>query len=263
MKSKLVAILLSLFFSAQLISAGAERQLRDAVSAFWQANEVRDKVTSMKYVHPDDLNIFLNKNAAVIRKWEIDTISMNPGCSEAEVKIRYSMETYPGIAFNLVKNENWQLVNDEWKVRVPDPSIAMKNALLGNPEAQAAGSQEKILRIKPESLKFYKTNTSQPAFIWIENGLDIPASLTLLEVNKDLIEVAEKPEILNPGEKARIKLLYIGSEKEKENLLTQVVLEIKSGEDTIKRTIPAVYNYMNSAMKWLQKQNPPVNTPQP
>ena len=219
MKSRLVTILIFLIIPIQLISADAEDQLREAISAFWQANEARDRVTSMKYVHPDDLNIFLNKNAAVIKKWEIDSISLNPEWSEAEVKIKYSMETYPGIAFNLNKNETWQLVGDEWKVRVPDPSIAMKNALFGNPEASLVGSEEKTLKIKPESIRFYKTNTSQPAFIWIENGLDIPVSLTLLEVDQSLIEVAEKPEQVNPGEKARIKLLYIGSEKQKENLL--------------------------------------------
>ena len=263
MKSKLLIFLLFLLFPVSLLSAGTEDQLKESVTAFWQAAQARDRVTSMKYVYPDDLNNFLNKNAAVIKTWEIDTISMNTGSTEAQVRIKYSMETYPGIAFNLAKTETWQLVNNEWKIRVPDPSLAMKEAMLGHPAAQTMRSEEKILRIKPDSIKFYKANPSQPAFIWIENSLDIPARLTLIEVDKDLIEIAEKPELVNPGEKARIRLQYIGKEKEKENLPTQVVLEIQYGENTIQRTIPAVYNYMNAAMKWLQKQHQPEKNPQP
>ena len=264
MNSRLFLFFLLFLFTAPLFATGTEDKLKESVTTFWQANESRDKVTSMKYVHPDDLNNFLNKKVAAIKNWELDTISFNADSSEAEVRIKYSMETYPGISFNLTMTETWQLVNDEWRVRVPDPSLAMKEALFASASSQkASGSNDGSVKIRPDNIKFYKTNTMQPAFIWIENGLDIPASLALLEVDQNLIEVAEKPEIVNPGEKARIKLLYIGSEKEKENLLTQVVLEIKSGEDTIKRTIPAVYNYMNSAMKWIQKQNQPGEIPQP
>jgi len=263
MKSKLLFFLLFFLFPVSLLSAGTEDQLKESVTAFWQATQARDRVTSMKYVYPDDLNNFLNKNAAVIKNWEIDTITMNTDSTEAQVKIKYSMETLPGIAFNLAKTETWQLVNNEWKIRVPDPSLAMKEAMFGHPTAQTKGSQEKILKISPDSIKFFKANPSQPAFIWIENSLDIPARLTLIEVDKDLIDIAEKPELVNPGEKARIRLQYIGTEKEKENLSTQVVLKIQYGENTIQRTIPAVYNYMNAAMKWLHKQNLPEKSPQP
>ncbi len=262
MKSRLFIFLLLLIFPVPLVAAGTEDQLKESVTAFWQATQARDRVTSMKYVYPDDLNNFLNKNAAVIKSWEIDTISMNADSTEAQVKMKYSMETYPGIAFNLAKTETWQLFNNEWKIRVHDPSVAMKEALLGN-HAPRGGkvSQEKILKIMPDRIKFYKANPNQPAFIRIENYLDIPATLELIEVDQDLIEIAEKPSIVNPGEKARIKLQYIGKEKEKENLSTQVVLEIKSGENITRRTLSVVYNYMNAAMKWLQKQHQPETSP--
>lgn len=254
MKSTACILLLSLLFTLSPVSADTEGPLRESVTAFWNASVGRDKVTAMKYVHPDDLNTFLNKKAVVIRKWEISDISINPDSGEAMVRIAYSMETYPGTAFNLVKVDTWQLVEDEWKVRIKNQSAAAMKALFGNAASQAAGPEEKSLRIRPDKIRFYKTNTSQPAFIWIENYLDIPARLTVLEVDQDLIEIAEQPELINPGEKARIRLQYIGKENVKENQTTEVLLEIKSGENVIKRTIPAVYNYINSAMRWIQQQ---------
>jgi hypothetical protein len=253
---KSTACLLLFLLSVPLTSASADTEnlLRESATAFWQANEVKDRVTAMKYVHPDDLNNFLNKKAMVIRKWEVSDISIKPGSEEAEITISYSMETYPGIAFNLKKTEQWQLIKNAWKVRVPDPAIAAKEAFLGKANVPTAGSREKVLLVRPKTIKFYQINTSQPAFIWIENYLDIPARLTVLEVDETLVKIAEQPTLIKPGEKARIKLQYIGKEQIKENQPTEVVLEIEFGDEVLKRTIPAVYNYINQAMRWIQQK---------
>ena len=267
MKNSLLIILGVLFLHPYGVSDSQRPKtlLRETVAAFWSASEKGDRVTAMKHVHPDDLNIFLNNKPSAIGDWEIAEISINPESTEAEVRIEYSLETYPGMPFNVAKIDTWQLVEDEWKIRVKNPSSAALEAFFGKTGSRAeAPSGEKGLTVRPDAVKFYKTNLNQPAFIWIENNLDTPARITGIELDEELIQVAEQPEKVHPGEKARIRLQYIGGKPEQENLTTPIVLEIKSGDEVLKQTITAVYNYMNDALRWIQGQHRPDSRhPQP
>ena len=251
---KTILRLLTLIAVFPLLLAAADREdlLKESVNAFWKATLEKDKVKAMAYVHPDDLNTFLNKPSMIIGKWNIAEIKQVPDANQAQVKIDYSMETYPGIFFNLSRTDTWQLVDNAWKLRVEDKSVLMKDIFSGKTKMSNSAPKEKVLRIRPDSIKFYKMNARQPAFIWIENYLDVPARLKSVEVDPALIRVAEQPELVNPGEKARIRLEYIGAEREKENLPAQVIMEIEAGDEVTRYTVPATYNYINEAMKWLQ-----------
>ena len=252
----LIVLLISVAISPLCAASPTDNDgLEDAVTEYWNACSRADKLTAMKYVHPDELNLFLNKKLPVIKKWAIADVSSDDSPNKARVKINYSMETYPGTVFNLSTVENWEYLEEEWKVRVKDSSAA-KKALFGmlqggSGKVKAAGEG---LRVRPQSIKFYKSNLKQPAFIWIENNLDSPVELVSLQVDETLIKIAEQPESVSPGERARVKLEYIGGEKEKENLETEILLKIKSGEDLESHSIKAVYNYMNAAMKWIQQR---------
>ncbi len=266
MKTSLLIILGVLFLQPCAVSGapGPETLLRETVAAFWNAAEQGDRVTAMKHVHPDDLNTFLNSKPAAVGDWEIAEISINSESTEAEVRIEYALETYPGMPFNVAKIDTWQLIEDEWKIRVKSPSAAALEAFFGMTGSPAeANSGEKGLTVRPETVKFYKTNLNQPAFIWIENNLDTPAVITGIELDEGLIRIAEQPEEVPPGEKSRIRLQYIGEKPEQENLTTTITVEIKAGDKVLKQTITAVYNYMNDALRWIQQQQRPGGKPQP
>ncbi len=262
MKSPLFVILITLLTSSFAMAVDNPPALSEAVTAFWDASVKKDKVTSMQFVHPEDLNNYLNKKGMAIQKWSISEISLNEDQSEASVVMDFAMETYPGVIFNLSRTDTWQKADNQWKIRVDPPSKSAAEALLGGREAGKGNSPPKTLSVRPDTIKFYKVNPKQPAFIWIENGLAIPAEPVTLKVDEALIKIVEKPETVAPGERARIRLEYIGGEKEMENLVTEITLEIKSGEEITSHTIKAVYNYMNAAMRWIQKKQQGAD-PQP
>lgn len=255
MKTVFLLLLLTLSLNPVAESDLSDRDnetLVETVAGFWKAQQQNDRVKAMEFVHPEDLNAFLNQKPARIRGWKIAEIK--PGETEGEVKVRveYSLETYPGTAFKVASLDTWQQVDGEWKVRIKQPSRSAMEALFGQAKTLGREKRNGEITIRPDTIRFFKLNLKQPAFIWVENQLDTPAEITLLDYDRQLIKVTEMPGIIRPGENARIRLEYVGGQQDQENLTTPVLLEVTSGDQVFKKEIPAVYNYMNEALRWLR-----------
>ena len=183
MKSLLPVIIVTLLALSFATAESTPEALSEAVAAFWDASVKKDKVTSMRYVHPEDLNDYLNKKGMAIQRWSISEVSLNENQNEASVVMDFSMETYPGVIFNLSRTDTWQKVEDQWKIRVEPPSKSAAEALLAGRDTGRTGPRPKTLGVKPETIKFYKVNPDQPAFVWIENNTDLPAEPVTIKVD--------------------------------------------------------------------------------
>jgi len=260
MKTALLLFLLILVpkasFPDEPASPGDSECLVKTVSGFWKARQKNDRLKAMEFVHPEDLNLFLNQKPARIKGWRIAEIESGETHNEVKVRVEYTLETYPGTAFKVASLDTWQLVDGEWKVRIKQPSRSALEALFGQSESSRKQPDGEEITIRPDTIRFFKLNLGQPAFIWIDNQLGIPAEITGLEYDRELIKAVELPEIIEPGENARIRLEYIGGKQEQENLATSVKLKVTAGERVFEKEVQAVYNYMNDALRWLRKTNP-------
>lgn len=235
----------------------ADPALERSVQDYWAALEARDKVRAMQFVHPDDLNKFLNRKDPRFEGWELEKIEP-AGESEALVTVTIRRR-FPGGALLPVRvREAWQGLDSGWKVRIR--SLQDYQAQLKQYQDRPAKLPAR-LEVLPKSIKFY-THSDQPGVIVIRNGLAIPAQVIGLNLDDQLLEVSRGLKEVAAQSVGRIALSYQGGETEP-NLESQVKLRLKVAGEEREFLIPVLYNCSDPILDWLKRQKLPQPTKPP
>ena len=239
------------------LSIQADPVLEQTVRDFWAALEARDKAQAMQFVHPDDLNDFLNRNEPRFEKWKLEAIEPTSE-TEATVTVKVSRRIPGGSLLPVRAREVWQQLDSGWKVRIQswkDYQNQLRQHLYRPSKLPPR------LDVFPKILKFY-FHADQPGVIVIRNGLNSPLQVVGLRLDEQKFEVSLGLTEVAAQSVGRIALHYLGSEKQP-NLESQVRLKLKVGDEVREFQIPVLYNYTDPILEWLKRQKQPQPTKPP
>jgi hypothetical protein len=243
-------ILLLVFLSM----VGTPEGLTGNIHLYWDALQTGDKARALQYVHPADLNNFINRREARFESWELLQVDLKSE-TEAEVKIQLQRFLPNGVVGPVKGRETWVRTEEGWKIRVEAAGRQYQQAMGGGRKSQEedkSASLPERLQISPKVLNFYAIFPDQPRLLHILNGLDKPVDSLEIEIDPEKFEILLRPDQVQARSKGLIKFRYQGDE-EGENLKDQVVLRIEQGGKLQEFTIPIVYNYMDEASRWLMQ----------
>ncbi|MEE8585230.1 MAG: hypothetical protein V3T83_10310 [Acidobacteriota bacterium] len=235
----------------------ADPVLEQTVRDFWAALEARDKAQAMQFVHPDDLNKFLNRNEPRFEDWKLEAIEPASG-TEATVTVNISRRFPGGSLLPVRAREVWQQLDSGWKVRIQS---------LEDYQTQLRQHQDRPpklpprLDIFPKTIKFYP-HSDQPGVIVIRNGLNSPVQVVGLRLDEQKFEVSRGLTEVAAQSVGRIALHYLGSERQL-NLESQLRLKLKVADEVREFQIPVLYNYTDPILEWLKRQKQPQPTKPP
>ena len=90
-----------------LLALQSGSDLNQVVHDYWTALAARDKVRAMEFVHPEDLNKFLNRHEPPIKDWKLERIEQ-PSELEASVTVTFVRPSPTGVLFLARAREVWQ-----------------------------------------------------------------------------------------------------------------------------------------------------------
>lgn len=234
------------------ITAG-QADVKDVVSAYWNALAQKDRASALKLVHPDDWNNFLSNQPGPLSSWKIEKVDFE---SEGRARVTVSgevagMDGRYGIPASII--QIWELVDSDWRLRIP-VSARFDEVLLKNLKGRSQSSpSSKELIVSAKTLRFHALNPSQPALLSIWNGTQEPASVMGFEIDEALFRAEEVPDTIEPNTKSQITLRYIGEAKER-NLTSRAILVLKHADQEKQFEIPIVYNYFDKVAAWVLEQ---------
>ncbi len=232
---------------AVLVFPAGQREIEEPVARFWTALEKGDKVTAMKFVHPDDLNVFLNRMTPLFSAWELVSIEIR-GDGTAVSKVR-TQRTLPTGTFQVTVLDRWQRIREGWRVRVVSSEEQIRRSLGPSVKKPFPPS----LDIFPRILKFYKVAPQQGASIIIRNGLDSIVRLESVQFDERLFVVDELPVYVRPQGVGTAYFRYIG-EPTVERLDGTVTLRFEVDGKWSTYEIPLIYNYTDESLEWVEKK---------
>ena len=244
----LIFLLLSFF-------ATPAQDLESAVQSYWNALLAQDKAAALKFVHPDDLNNFINRREARFESWKLIQTEFESE-SRAVVKVQLRRILPNGVVGPVKGSETWVKTEEGWRVRVAPSGeeyrklLAASQAATPKPETEDPPDH---LDISPETLHFYALFPRQPRLLHVRTGLGTPVDTLELQIDPDRFEILHCPHQIEAGSVGTIKLRYLGTE-EGENLKTQALLRFQQNGESREFTIPIVYNYMDEISRWMMKQ---------
>ena len=261
--SLLLAAALPGFAPAHGPAGDAPAQLIESVDAFWSALQARDKATAMRFVLPEDLNNFLNRQEAEFRNWSrvrIELLDEN----RADVVISFDRAVL-GSFLKTEITEHWVRTDEGWRIRVDRPVPVAKRIFQTIEEAEKKELPPR-LEVRPARLPFYGIAAKPAARLRILNGLDLPAEIVGLEYDTSMLTVEKPLKSVPPHTIGSILFRYSGPKLDKENVEGQIVLRIRQGDQTRTYEVPVVYNVINDLERWFRKQQqtrPPAKQPSP
>ena len=242
-------LLLLVFFLAS-----PPRELSENVRLYWDALQKRDKAKALQFVHPDDLNNFINRGEARFESWELSEIELLSE-TEAQVKIQLQRFLPNGVVGPVKGRETWVRTEEGWRIRIAPAGIQYRERMAAEPKSkdqEGPASLPSVLDVSPSILNFYALFPRQPRPLYIVNGLDTPVESLEIEINPEKFEILKRPDQLEPRTRGLIQFRYKGEEKG-ENLKEQLVLRLRQGGETREITVPIVYNYMDPVSRWLRR----------
>lgn len=250
-KAQTVLVLLWLVPALLPSQIAEESALRQAVAVYWDSLRIRDKATALRYVHPDDINDFINRREAAIGGWSLQSLqSIEPGRIRVTVKLDQKLPN--GIESRVSFSEDWLKTDQGWRVRVTTlEDLRSRQAESSKARARIPSS----LDVFPKTLRFYALANKQPGVVVIRNGLELSIDVVSLEVDEEKFKVGEMPAEVAAGTVRRIPVRYIGDEKEP-NLKSSATLKLRRNGDPVIFEIPILYNYADRVTQWLQQKAP-------
>jgi hypothetical protein len=241
-----VGLVLLLSFTVQ----PAEDELSAVVEAYWSAVAKRDKVQAMRYVHPEDLNNFLNRVDASFENWRLTETKM---VSETEAVVAVTIDRFLlNAVLPFQVKETWIQTEDGWKVRVPRPQSVAERIHKKASEVRPVSLPEE-LRIRPAVVRFYALTPDQPASLIIQNGLGTSLEVVSFEVDLDLFEIVKKVDVVEARSRGRFMFKYRGKERQKQQQHL-AVLTIRQEGKVQRFEVPIVCNYRNAITDWVERQ---------
>lgn len=232
--------------------AEGSAELEQLVVKYWDSLRDGNKAGALQYVHPDDVNSFINRKEQVILSWELVKTEFTSE-SKASVYLRLS-QMIAGNRIPVPHQQEWLKTDQGWKVRIPAPEQAYQNARKAFAKAGTPKLPEN-LSVYPPQLKIYAIANPKVGSIVVRNGLEIPAKILSFELDTSMFEVLTIPELVEPGEMRRIRVAYLGEESE-ENLQSKGVLLTEQNGEQKKFEIPVIYNYADDVTRWLSTHAP-------
>jgi hypothetical protein len=244
--------MLPLLLFLAFLSAPAD--LEKNVKLYWDALMVADKASALNFVHPDDLNNFINRREARFESWKLLDTEMRSE-NEAVVRIQLQRVLANGVVGPVKGRETWVKFENEWRVRVMPAGEQYRALLARKPasESKQPATKSSELEIRPTTLTFYGASPRQPSFIHVWNGLDTSVDIVEIVIDSDRFQILQSPETLAAHSAARVKLQYTGDDTG-ENLKSEILLRLRQEDQIREFTIPVVYNYMDEISRWLQRK---------
>jgi hypothetical protein len=239
----LLVLMLTLFSSG----VSVETSLKDTLDAYWSLMAKGDKAGALKYVEEESLNHFISRKEPKIQAWRTAEVKL---LSDTEARVAVEIEgLYPGTVGlqKVLKHDTWiRTAESGWKLRVGKASMEKINQLF------AGGRRElpEILEIRPESIRISFIDSSQLGFVFVSNGTAIPAEVLSLKYDEARFELIDAPRVVEPGQRAALKIRYRAIENEK-NLRSQITFVLKHGDQEKLYQIPVFYNYLTKADRGL------------
>ncbi len=221
-------------------------ELENSVRVYWDALSRLDRVEAMKYVHPSDLNQFLNRAPSLIGGWELGEISMESE-TLATVRLRVTRNFF-GRFQAVPTSETWEKTEDGWKVSIQP--IEQQFAKLTSFQKPPLPER---LDVFPKQLRFYAMAPQQPGVLVIRNGLKVDLEIVGLQVDSARFRLPEFTPKVAARSVVRIPIRYAGKEK-KSNLKSELRLQIRIGEEIRDFGVPIVYNYTDRVMEWIRQK---------
>jgi len=244
-----------------LFLAGAPDDLTDTIQLYWDALLASDKASAMEFVHPEDLNNFINRREALFKSWKLLDTELKSE-NEAEVRIQLQRILSTGSVGPVKGKETWVKHEGSWKVRVRPPGEQYRSLVSGDSTSKRTQPTQrpKDLEIRPDRLTFYSINPEQPRFLRIWNGLDVAAEIQEISVDPERFEVVQKPKKIEIGSNATVKIRYTGSDTG-ENLESEIRLRLVQEGEAKEFVIPVIYNFMDEISRWVSRQQPKKANP--
>lgn len=229
----------------------ADPALEQAVRAYWDALEARDKVQAMQFVHPEDLNKFLNRTEPGFEGWELEGIKPVSE-TEASVAVKFRRQFPQGSILPVLARETWQWTDAGWKVRIQ--SLKDYHDRLEQHRGQP-GQMPQRLEVLPATIKFY-SHSDQPGVIVIRNGLQSVVQVVGLELDEHRFSIRKGVNEVEPRSVGRIALQYVGKDAQPD-LESSVLLKLKVDGELREFKLPVICNYSDPMLQWLRRQKPP------
>ena len=243
----MLPLLLLLAFSN--VTADLERN----VGQYWDALMEGDKASALSFVHPDDLNNFINRREARFESWQILETRVKSE-QEVEVKIQLRRVLANGVVGPVKGWETWVKHEAGWKVRVEPAGEQYRKLVAGQaPAKKEQKPRSPDLEVKPNPLTFYAVSPRQSRFLHIWNGLEVPVTLLDVSIDSERFQVQESPTELAARSSAKVKLQYTGDDAG-ENLESEILLRFEQEKEVREFKIPVIYNYMDEIARWLLRQ---------
>lgn len=231
--------------------------LEQAVRAFWDALEARDKVEAMQWVHPEDLNKFLNRHEPGFEGWELERITPLSD-TEASVAVRFRRQFPQGSTLLVRARETWQRTEAGWKVRIQ--SLEDYYERLEQHRDRPARLPPR-LEVLPRTIKFY-AHSDQPGVIIIRNGLQSAVQVVGLELDEQRFRISKSLDEVGPRSVGRIALRYVGKDAQPDQA-SSVLLRLKVAAELREFELPVICNYSDPMLQWLRRQKLPQPTNPP
>lgn len=252
MLPSLCLTLLAVAWSVGQAPSGLEQAVRD----YWTALSAGDKAAAMRFVHPDDLNKFLNRHEPPIRSWKLSEMET---LSEREVAVTVTISRlFPtGSVLSVPAREVWQWVDSGWRVRIQSLEDYQRRL------DQFLKSRSELphkLDVLPRQIKIL-AHSDQPGVIVIRNGLQTAVQVEGLGLDRQRFEVSKWVEAVQARTVGRIAIRYIGEEAQSD-LHGSLVLRLRVGGERRRFEIPVLYNYVDPILDWLRaRPAPPPGKP--
>ena len=225
-------------------------ELERAVTAYWAALMKQDKNSALQWVLAEARNNFILRREPLFRSWQLEKLEAK---SENEAQVTVTLERMiggvPGF-YNTKVKEDWVFDGQTWKVRVEKVSAEAFREMYRRSGQKSQAPLPQKLEVYPKLVKIHFLNPSQRGLILVQNGLETPAQVVRIGYDENKFKLLDKPDEVQPGERGKITITYIGEEIEKD-LKSQVTLVLKQGVQEQFFSIPVIYNYLSPGARGL------------
>jgi hypothetical protein len=243
-----------------LLLSSPQDDLTENVQLYWDALQVSDKASALKFVHPEDLNNFINRREARFKSWKLLDTEIKSE-NEAVVRIQLERILSNGVVGPVRGKETWVKHEGSWKVRVMSSGEQYRKMLGGySSRYNRVTEKSKSLEVRTDKLNFYAISPTQPRFLRIWNGLDAAAKIEEVSVDAERFKVLQFSEKIEAQSTGTVKIQYTGSETG-ENLESEIRLRLLQNGETKEFVVPVVYNYMDEISRWVSRQQPKKTEP--
>lgn len=222
--------------------------LEERVGRFWDAQIAHDRVTAQQLVSPDSRNNFLRSPERIYRSWKIDKVTLR---SEEEAAVQVSYEGFvEGIRrfHRLGETQIWKKVDGEWFLTLGPASQVLEESLKKVYTPKQPQVDGRIVVGEEVKIPFF--NQSQIGALTIRNGTREAVRLAEVDLDPDLFEIVEKPDVIPGPGRAQIKIRHLGPDRLK-NQTSPMRVVVVCKDEAEEYMVQVHYNYISPGLRGL------------